>query len=193
MESSHVGPERLAAFLDHQLAPVVRDEVVAHFAECAECRHEMTAMRQLLEGRSKRRSWYVVTPLLVAVAATIVFAVAPRVGRVDSESARSIRSAAGITPADQSPTISMLSPADDAVLTGRRATFVWRPVGSDATYSLTLQDSTGAAVWATTAEDTTAVLPDSVRLAPGEYYWSVAARLPDARSAKTGVRRFLAR
>src|SRR5512143_2278034 len=73
MESAHVGPERLAAYLDHQLAPATRDEVVAHFAECAECRREMTAMRRLLQERSKRRPWYVTTaPLLAAVAAGIV-------------------------------------------------------------------------------------------------------------------------
>jgi anti-sigma factor RsiW len=50
-------PERLAAFLDHQLSPAAEEEVVAHFAECAACRQEMTAMRQLLKGREKRIPW----------------------------------------------------------------------------------------------------------------------------------------
>jgi hypothetical protein len=193
MESPHVGPERLAAYLDHELAPAAREEVVAHFAECAACRREMTALRVLLQQRSKRRSWYITTPLLVAVAATIVVVVVvPRTGRVDNESATSIRSGSGLAPIDQSRTISMVSPADDAVLDSRGAAFVWRSIGTDATYRLTLQDSTGTTMWTSSMVDTSAVLPDTVRLAPGEYYWSVAARLPDARSAKTGVHRFLA-
>jgi len=194
MESAHVGPERLAAYLDHQLPPAAREEVVAHFAECVGCRREMTAMRVLLEGRSKRRRWYTATPLLAAVAAAIVVVVGiPRIGRVSNEPTTSIRSAPAITSTDQPQKISTISPADDAQLDARGAMFVWRSVAVAATYRLTLQDSTGSTVWASSTEDTSAVLPDSLRLAPGAYYWSVAARLPNASSAKTDVRRFLAR
>ena len=193
MDSAHVGPERLAAFLDHELSPSARDEVVTHFAECADCRREMTALRRLIHGRRKKRPWSIMPLLLVAVAATIVLLVVPSVGRIDNEPRGSIRSGNGLTPTDQPLTISMISPADNATLDDRRAVFVWRSVGGNATYRFTLQDSTGATVWSATAEDTSAVLPDSVRLAPGEYYWSVAARRPDAHSAKTGVRRVLAR
>jgi anti-sigma factor RsiW len=194
MESAHVGPERLAAYLDHELSPTAREEVVAHFAECADCRREMTAMRRLLEERSKRRPWYVTTgPLLVAVAAAIVFVLVPRIRRADDAPAPSIRSAPELTSTDPAQRISMISPADDAVLREGGTVFVWRSVGADATYRLTLQDSTGATVWASSTVDTSVVLPDSVRVAPGEYYWSVAARMPDARSAKTGVHRLHAR
>ena len=194
MESAHVGPERLAAYLDHQLAPAAREEVVAHFAECAECRREMTAMRRLLEERSKRRPWYVTTgPLLAAVAAGIVFMVVPSIRRADNEPTRSIRSGPELTSTDQAQTISMISPADDAVLPERGTVFVWRSIGADASYRLTLQDSAGTTVWASSTVDTSIVLPDSIRVTPGEYYWSVAARLPNARSAKTGVHRLRAR
>lgn len=192
MSTDHVETERLAAFLDHQLSPAAREEVVAHFAECAVCRREMTAMRQLLKGRDKRPPWYIVTPMLVALAASIAFLMVPRVGRVESESPSSIRSGA-ITSTDQVLPITVMSPAADAVIETRRAAFAWRSIGANVTYWLTVQDSTGAAVWSSPTEDTTATLPDSVRLTPGAYYWSVAARLPDARSAKAGARRFLAR
>ena len=193
MESAHVGPERLAAYLDHQLPPPSRDEVIAHFAECAACRREMTEMRVLLQARSKRRQWYIATPLLAAVAAVIVVVAVPSIRRVDNEPSSSIRSAPAITSTDQPQTISTISPADDAVLENERTVFAWRSIEAAATYRLTLQDSTGPTVWASSMEDTTAVLPAGLRLAPGQYYWSVAARLPNAVSAKTGVRRFLAR
>jgi hypothetical protein len=193
MESAHVGPERLAAYLDHQLTPAVREEVIAHYAECASCRREMTAMRVLLQARAKRRQWYIATPLLAAIAAVIVVVAVPSIRRVNTEPTSAIRSAPGITPTDQPQTISTISPADDAVLAERGAAFVWRSAGVGATYRLTLQDSTGTTVWASSMEDTSAVVPDSLRLSPGAYYWSVAARLPNAASAKTGVRRFLAR
>jgi anti-sigma factor RsiW len=193
MASAHVGPERLAAYLDHELSPAARDDVLAHFAECATCRREMTALRQLIQERRKRRSWSVAMPLLAVVAATIVLLVVPSARRVDNESRSSIRSGTGLTPTDQPPTISPISPADGATLEPRGAVFVWRSLGANATYRFTLQDSTGTTVWSAAAEDTSAALPDSVRLAPGEYYWSVAARLADAHSAKTGVHRFLAR
>jgi hypothetical protein len=193
MESTHVGPERLAAYLDHELSPAARDDLLAHFAECAACRQEMTALRRLIQQQRKPRSWSAAMPLLVAAAAMIVVLVVPSVRRIDNQSKSSIRSGTALTPIDQPPTISTISPADDATLEERRAAFVWRSVGANATYRFTLQDSTGASVWSATAEDTSAVLPDSVRLAPGQYYWSVAARLPDAHSAKTGVHRFLAR
>jgi hypothetical protein len=192
MSTTHMTAERLAAFLDHQLSPAAEEEVVAHFAECAACRQEMTAMRQLLKGREKRIPWYIVTPMLVALAASIAFLMVPRVGRVDSESPSSIRSGA-ITSTDQVQPITMVSPTDDAMLDARHAMFAWRSIGAHATYLLTVQDSTGSALWSSTTEDTIVTLPDSVRLTAGAYYWSVAARLADARSAKTGVRRFLAR
>ena len=193
MESAHVGPERLAAYLDHQLLPAAREEVVAHFAECAACRREMTAMRVLLRERSKRRSWYIATPLLAAVAAAIVVVAVPRIGHIGNEPTSSIRSGSGITPTDRPQTISTISPADDALLDERGTVFVWHAIGAAATYRLTLQDSTGTTVWTSSTADTSAVLPEGHRLAPGAYYWSVAARLPNASSAKTGVRRFLAR
>jgi len=192
MSMNHVDTERLAAFLDHQLSPTAQEEIVAHFAECAACRREMTAMRQLLKGRERRTPWYVITPMLVALAASIAFLIVPRAGRVERESPSSIRSGA-IPSIDQVQPITMMSPADDAVLDVRSAVFVWRSVGAGATYRLTVLDSTGAPVWTTNREDTTVALPDSVRLTPGAYYLPVAARLPDARSVKTGVRRFLAR
>ena len=192
MSTTHMTPERLAAFLDHQLSPAAAEEVVAHFAECAACRREMTAMRQLLKGREKRSPWYVVTPMLLGLAGSIAFLMVPRVERVAGVSPSSIRSG-GSTSTDQVQLITMMGPEDDAVLDGHTAVFVWRSVGARATYRLTVQDSTGAALWSSASEDTTAVLPDSVRLTPGAYYWSVAARLADARSAKTGVRRFVTR
>lgn len=193
MESAHVGSERLAAYLDRQLSPAAREEVVAHFAECAACRREMTALRRLIQERRKRRPWWIATPLLVGVAATIVALVVPSVRRIDNEPRSSMRSGTALTPIDQPPTISTISPAEGATLEARRAVFLWRSVGANVTYRFTLQDSTGTTIWWATGEDTSAVLPDSVRLAAGEYYWSVAARLADAHSAKTGVHRFLVR
>jgi hypothetical protein len=192
MSIDHVDTERLVAFLDHQLPPAANEEVVAHFAECSACRREMTAVRQLLKRPEKRIPWHLVSPMVVALAASIVFFIVPSVGRVGTEPAGSIRSGAAITSTEQMQPITMMTPAYDAALDGRGAIFVWRAAGIDATYRLTVTDSIGTVVYAVSTVDTSAALPDSVHLRPGPYFWSVAARLRDARSAKTGARRFFA-
>jgi hypothetical protein len=193
MDATHIGPERLSAFLDNDLSPRAREEVVAHFAQCAECRREMTATRELLRQRSKRRAWYLAPPLLVAVAASIALVVVPSVRRVNNEPRNSIRSSSGATATDVRQSIETIAPTNDALLPNDTTRFVWRSIVGGATYRLTIQDSTGTTIWSTSAEDTTAILPDTVRLTPGEYFWSVAARLPDASSAKTGAHRFVVR
>jgi len=187
----HLTDGRLAAFLDGRLTSGERDQVLAHFAACVSCRREMTAARKLLAvPGAPRRDWRL--PVVTLAAAALVFIAVPRLVRIQ-----------GLPPAgasteraqpDVRPAVQIVAPAERSIVIATAVAFQWRAVGADATYRLTLQDSTGAVLWETTVGDTSATLSWSVRLAPSqEYFWSVDAQLADGRTAKPAVGRFMSR
>lgn len=193
MTIPHIGPERLTAYLDHVLEARERDQVISHFAECADCRREMTVVRRLLKAQVSRRRLRLLTPLVVAAAAGIVLISIPASVRRDGSRAVATRSAGGPGPIEPPQFLAAWSPGATVEPDEKSPTFAWQSAGPDATYRLTVQDSAGGIVWSTTTEDTTAVFPSPVQLATGQYFWSVAARLPSARSARTMVQRVLVR
>src|SRR5688572_25617163 len=147
----HLTDERLAAFLDGRLTSAERDQSMAHFAACAPCRREMTAARKLLVvPGAPRRNWRL--PLVTLVAAALVSVVVPRLIRIE-----------GLQPAgpsteraqpDVRPAVQIVAPAERSIVNATAVAFQWRAVGADATYRLTLQDSTGTVLWETTVGDT---------------------------------------
>ena len=186
----HFSDVRLAAFLDGRLTPTEHDQALAHFATCVSCRREMTAARKLLvEPATRRRGWHL--PITTLIAAALAFVAVPRLMRVDpSPSRESIERARP----DVAPVVQILSPAHRSAVNAGDVVFLWRAVGVDATYRVTLQDSTGGVLWETTVGDTSATPPRSVAfVANQDYYWSVDAQLADGRTAKAGVHQFTAR
>ena len=95
MTTPHVGPERLTAYLDHLLEAKERDQVISHFAECADCRRELTVVRRLLNAQASRRRLRLLTPLVLAAAAGIVFVALPATVRRDDSRAVATRAAGG--------------------------------------------------------------------------------------------------
>ena len=70
------------------------------------------------------------------------------------------------------------------------AEIVWRRVPG-ARYSVTVVDTTGATQWTAETTDTSAAVPDSVRLAPGgRYYLYVDALRSDGWSLRSDRREF---
>ena len=192
----HLDDERLAAFLDGGLTPDERAWAVSHFAACASCRGEMVATRRLLAAQAPtRRPWRTIVPVLVAAA--IAFAFVPRFVRMPNTPADVEKtappSAERAAQPDGRAVVSVLEPVDQSVVRDSVVVFRWRSVGTDATYHISLQDSTGGVLWEATLGDTSATLPRAVKLgARQQYFWSVDAQLVDGRSARAGVHRFVA-
>lgn len=195
----HPTSEAIAAFVDRCVNGTERDLLLAHFASCAECRREMTDVRTAVNASSGRRGvgdtvitrWPV---LMASVAAALLLAVG--LPRLTPERAAS-PALVTRTPAAQSLTdpasLVVVSPVDGDTLPEARV-LAWRAGGADATYEITVQDSTGALVWSATLADTTAVMPDSARLVGGaRYFWSVDVRRADGGASRSGVHRFFAR
>ena len=194
--SAHLDDERLAAFLDGGLTPDDRDKAVSHFAACASCRREMVAAQRLLATHAPtRRPWRPIVPVLVAAA--LAFAFVPRFVRTPSTRTDAEKtappSAERAAQPDVRAVVNVVEPVDQSVVRDSVVVFRWGSMGTDATYHISLQDSTGGVLWEATLGDTAATLPRAVKLGTRQlYFWSVDAQLVDGRSARSGVHRFLA-
>lgn len=171
---THLPPESLAGYLDEDLPAEEQSEVERHLASCAECREELAEVRRLEDGR--RRPWRLAF-LPVAAAAALLAIMLPGPGAPPSDTRAGPAGDSGLEIASPGP-----------------VTFAWRSAGPGASYTFTLQQADGRVAWSTTAPDTVAVLPDSLRLPPGiTWYWVVDALLADGRSRSTGLQRLEAR
>lgn len=191
--SGHLTSEHLAAFLDGRLTGAERERAVRHFASCAECREELTELRDVLDAprATGSRRWVAVA---AAAAAIVAFAMIPRMVRESSpDGAARVRGSEAIQRPD-GPSIEIVSPTDRSQVTPTGLELSWRALGSGATYTVTVQDTTGSDVWSVSDTTTRVALPDTVRLQPGHrYFWSVDARLADGTTAKTRVYSFIIR
>jgi hypothetical protein len=168
--------ETVAAVVDGILDPVQRSAATAHLSACARCRsavaavsrimsdHAVAAEAAALDQRGPIRHWRL--PLGLAAAAAIVLLVAwPRdVAQVDTTH-RDPTAAPAPVPATPMGVV-----ADARVLQ-------WTAVAGADRYRVTLFDAAGRVRYETQLADTTAALPDSVVLVPGQpYLWKVEAR-----------------
>lgn len=73
--------------------------------------------------------------------------------------------------------VELIAPADSARVTGS-ARFAWRRVPDASSYRLEVALDQGVSLYSITTGDTTATLPDSVRIPPGEaaHWWVIAQR-----------------
>lgn len=200
MITAHVTTERLASYLDGYLTTSERDAVLAHFDECAACRHEMTEARRVLArasssrgggGRAASLTRRVLTLLPAALAAVLLVAVAlPRL-REQSSATVATRGSEGSPQSDAIPPLAIVSPSEDGAVVASTDSFVWRAASGDAEYRFTIMDGTGGIVWSKSTGDTSVTLPADLRLTHGsEYFWSVDALLADGHSATTRVHHF---
>ena len=195
ISSDHLSSEHLAAFLDGRLTGTERERAVRHFAGCAECREELTELRDMLAGAMPRsRRWVVAA---AAAAAIFAFITIPRImGVVGGDPAERVRAEPSTrSSVSTNAAIPVLSPADQESVPQTGVELSWRSAGYGATYTVTVQDSSGNEVWRrTSVPDTNAAIPDSVGFRPGSrYFWSVDARLMDGNTAKTGPHTFFVR
>jgi hypothetical protein len=154
--------------------------VEAHLAQCDECRAEVVDVVRMF--RMRRRSWIVPTAGVgIAAAAVLVITMMPRGVPPNGPVLRN-------GPAGMAA-ITMIAPADSATVPVDSVRLVWHPAGADASYSVTVTDLRGDAVWSAATSDT-AITAGAALLAGTAYYWYVDALLPDGHTVTTGVRSF---
>jgi len=184
---THLSAENVAAYIDRRLTAEERQRADAHMVRCAECRDELTQAARLVASAPPHRM--VKHPRLVALvslaAAMLVVAVSLSRPGQTPPAASPQREAIDAEP----NVIQALTPTAGATITPSTQ-FVWRREG-DARYQLRIVDSTGALVWMTTTNDSSARLPPSVRLQRrSRYFWYVDALRSDGFSISSGPRPF---
>ncbi len=196
--AGHPTSSAIAAFVDRRLHGEEREALLAHFASCTECRREMTDVRAAvgMTARQARTGGMVIArwPVVVAgLAAVLLLAVRlPRTGPVRAADAPPITRTPASEPVVDPALLGVVAPLDEQPLAADRM-LAWHAGGGDATYQVTVQDSTGAAVWSASLADTSVGIPDSARLVTGaRYFWSVDVRRADGSTSRSGVHRFVA-
>jgi hypothetical protein len=183
-EDDHMTDLELAAYLDGSLGKADQSRVEDHLASCAECRNHVVSAKALL-GRTQPRSRPVFgVAAALAAAAVVAFLLAnPRSlqrQRPDTSLIRAESSHSGLTaytPSGQIPRSNL--------------SFVWGAAPAATAYRLTVTDDGGATIWSVSAVDTTATMPDAIRVVPGkQYYWVVDALAADGSTVSTGLRNF---
>lgn len=177
----HVSPEALAAYIDKRLDQDGRAAVVAHLADCADCRQELIDARRVLRpGRAGRVAGVAVG---LALAASLLVMVLP----IDRTGAG--RESSQVRSGTEPTSLVAYGPIGELISTA--VELVWGSAGPNAAYRVALTMSDGTPVWRTSTSDTVAAVPDSVRLGPdATYRWWVDALLPDGTTRSTGIREF---
>jgi Putative zinc-finger len=182
-ERTHLSPETVAGYLDGDLPREQLQQVELHLASCDECRIELAELRRLQRGRLRRQWARLLIPAVAAAALVFAFVI-PRGGTKRSD----VRSGSNVEER-----LGVVSPPPSAEIGPGPIEFVWHAAGPGASYVITLQEPDGRPVWTSALSDTTAVVPDSIPLVPGNHWWFVDALLPNGRSVSTGVQRLTRR
>jgi hypothetical protein len=186
--ASHVSAEQLAAHLERRLRGGERSAVVAHLAECSECRAEFAAAGQLVPRWQSVR-WPFIAGGLIAAAASIVLVSSPT--RVASELPLSGGVTERVAQPEAAPPVVVTAPLDGERLTGPRVQLTWQSHGPNTLYRVTVQSSEGRVLWRSDTNDTTITVSADTKLATGEiYYWFVEALQADGRSSRSRATAF---
>lgn len=183
---SHLSAEDLAALIDGGVAAEQRGRVDAHLAACAVCRAELTAGWHIVDSAPRTRSTWSPWPIAgIAAAAIVVLVALPTLRGVARHRADDITLRAAGAAATA---VRVIAPGDGSTVSPDSLRFVWRR-DDGASYRLFVADSAGAPVWALSTNDTTARLPDSVRIISGtRYFWYVDALRSDGTSISSAPR-----
>jgi len=186
MDSQHLTPELIAAYLARETSAEEHRAAQRHLLACGDCRRDVAEAVELTPDRKSRRRIAVAIPMAAAAVALVVLVPGQRTPPHDTATrgpgAEGVRQFAAVTPAEGIPV-----PGDSLV-------FLWRSEGSNAHYVLTVTDEIGDVVWTAGTRDTSLVPPRGTSLKSGNtYFWYVDALLEDARSSTTGVREFAIR
>ena len=187
-DDPHLSAEDIASLIDGSLAPHERVGVERHLAHCDDCRTELAASARAVASAvpvaTRRIPWRLIAPLAAGIVLVVLLRSPGEKGPSDEPRERT-------TPAPDAGIVTVFPPASTA-LRAEALRFVWRPIGSSVGYRVVVKEPSGAPLWSGDVADTVLVLPDSVRLQPGEsYVWRVDGQRADgttASSAETAFR-----
>jgi len=178
--TSHDVPvEEIVAVVERRGSEAHRAAVLNRLLATAEGRRELDLVRAAARASQAPRSRRLLVPL--AIAATLVLAIMGRSELRDEPAVDRIRGDATAGP------IPLFAPPE--TLPDPDSTrFVWARLAAANSYELELLDDAGNILWTKTLQDTSAVLPDSVRLVRGRsYQWRVVA-LTEAGTVASALR-----
>lgn len=184
---AHLDPVEVAAYVDHSVRSDQRDRITRHLVTCAACRAEVVQVeRWQRDARLRRRSLLGGAGLAAAAAVAGLLLVHPASlsQRVRGVGPTAPERAGPVGPEVGGPLRAWGTPATSTA----RPILGWAGAGvAEAQYEVTVVDSAGHPRWTAATAETTATVPDSVRLVPGTYYWHADALLPDGRTRTTGT------
>jgi putative zinc finger protein len=171
-------PDLLAAWVDGTLDADASRAVIAHLADCAECRTlaaslagalaDPTVSREVAKLEGRRPRWVYPISISAAAAAAVLLVLLP--GRPSNR-----------LPDHRAPTITAGAAPTALAPVGTVAgapMLQWSSVPGAGRYRVTLFDAQGRVLFETSLTDTAVALPDSLRLAPGKrLLWKVEARV----------------
>ena len=196
IDSESAGPDRhpetseIAAYLDDRLPEPAKARLQAHLAECTDCRDEVVELIELMETheRTGRRRWILPVVGAAAVAAVVLLVAVPTV-REEVEGPPIVRAPQAAPDREAVRAIEVASPHEERPIERTSLAFSWEPVTSDASYRVTVTDSSGIPIWNAETDQTRISPPPDVALDAGaSYLWFVDAVLPDGTTATSGVR-----
>jgi hypothetical protein len=175
---AHLRESELAAFLDGALTARERARVEAHIDICDACRAELVDVGRATGHRSAQgrgagalaRPWWIP---VVAAAGIVAILVVPRAStgpRTEDEQTPAQR----VVDGEGQRRIDLVSPPDDVTVPAAQIAFTWHAVPADV-YRFFLLTQSGDSIWAKETTDTSIVVPATMNLRPGAYFWRVDA------------------
>jgi anti-sigma factor RsiW len=181
----HLSVAIIAAYVDGVLDADARAQADRHLAGCAVCRAELAQVADLvvdLPAARRGRSWRIGAASLAAAGIVGFLFLSPTPAPRSSRTVeRTTRSAAA--------TLQVIAPpqVEGGVAALRDGRIVWHAVDPQATYRVTVTDTTGATRWSAETSDTLVVIPPSARGEAGaRYYLYVDALRADGWSVQSG-------
>jgi hypothetical protein len=172
--SADVPVEDILAVVERRGSEEERAATLNRLLATAEGRRELDLVRAAVRASQPSRTNRLRVPM--AIAAVLLLAVVVR---------SVLRDEAAVDPmrgVDAGPIALHAPPESVTDLDSTR--FVWATLPAANTYELELLDDAGNLIWTQTLSDTSAVLPDSVRLVSGRSYgWRVVAVTESGRVA----------
>jgi len=177
-----VPPEALLAVVEQQGSEEERLASINHAMTCADCGEELELLRATRVVRDRARiphGGFAVAASLVLVAGLGYYTLARRGSPEPAVDSAVMRGVTG--------DIQLVSPAGDVQ---RVDSLVWRSMAGVTSYVVEVRREDGTLVTRGTTTDTSFVVPDSARVAPGnDVYWTVSARLSDGSELRSAARR----
>jgi len=182
----HLSAGELAAYVDGVAHEEVRQRVEAHLSRCAPCRQDLVAVREAVRSKPSRLRWVAGAAAAAAIALLLLTP-----AMLENGTEPTLRGPGSAAPPATASSVEAVAPTEAAAMAAAAPRFVWRSVGPDAQYRLTITTAAGDAVATITTADTVVTSLDGTELAADtQYYWWVEALRVDRGTAESELRSF---